>query len=155
MTVADKRKILARRASDAHAVENAPFLRQLDDGSVVQVNEILAALRALDGEEMSAAARTPYHRRGGMLLFGRRLARRHSRENDDPPRGRLRRPIRSGSRWRTRLPHDDIIQRSTNERERVRARAVLAVTGWALLTIGMVLGLSRSGSFQGMRPSGS
>jgi hypothetical protein len=50
MTFAEKRALLARWASDAHAVENAPALRQLDDGSVVELGEILRVLRSLDGE---------------------------------------------------------------------------------------------------------
>src|SRR4051812_25040058 len=39
MTLAEKRAVLAAWASDAHAVEDAPGLRQLDDGSLVAVDE--------------------------------------------------------------------------------------------------------------------
>jgi hypothetical protein len=52
----EKRSILASWASDARAVENAPALRQLDNGAVVSVDEILQALRALDHAEPAAEA---------------------------------------------------------------------------------------------------
>lgn len=44
----EKRALLAAWASDAHAVEGRPTLRQLDSGAIVPVSEILAALRSLD-----------------------------------------------------------------------------------------------------------
>jgi hypothetical protein len=45
-TLAEKKAILATWASDARAVENAPSLRQLDSGAVVEVEAILQALVA-------------------------------------------------------------------------------------------------------------
>jgi hypothetical protein len=48
LTTADKRALLASWVSDARAVENAPKLRRLDSGAVVEVETILDALRALD-----------------------------------------------------------------------------------------------------------
>lgn len=48
MSLEEKRAILAAWASDAHAVEGAPALRQLDSGAVVQVDDVLSALRRLD-----------------------------------------------------------------------------------------------------------
>ncbi len=40
----ERRAILAGWASDAHAVENAPWLRQLENGARIPVDEILCAL---------------------------------------------------------------------------------------------------------------
>ncbi len=90
LTLAEKREVLARWASDAHAVENAPALRQLDDGAIVGVDEILAALRALDGEDESAAARMrqarrAFDRKRGSLLSRLRVRRRRQDRDDDPP----------------------------------------------------------------------
>ncbi len=89
MTVAEKRQVLARWASDAHAVENLPAMRQLDDGSVVNVDEILAALKALDGSEDRGAAERPtwraHDRRRGRLLSRLRVRRRSRNGDDDPP----------------------------------------------------------------------
>jgi hypothetical protein len=49
LTPSSKREILASRASDACAVDNAPTLRRIPgSGRVVFLDEILAALRALD-----------------------------------------------------------------------------------------------------------
>ena len=48
LAASERRAILADWASDARAVENAPWLRQLDNGARIPVNEILAALRSLD-----------------------------------------------------------------------------------------------------------
>ena len=48
LTTAEKRAILASWISDARAVENAPSLRQLDSGAVVEVDAILQALVLLD-----------------------------------------------------------------------------------------------------------
>jgi hypothetical protein len=48
MTTAEKMAVLASWISDARAVENAPSLRQLDTGAVVEVDAILQALVLLD-----------------------------------------------------------------------------------------------------------
>src|ERR1700727_1790636 len=48
LTTADKRAILTSWISDARAVENAPSLRRLDSGAVVEVDAILRALVLLD-----------------------------------------------------------------------------------------------------------
>jgi hypothetical protein len=89
MTRAEKRQVLARWASDAHAVENLPALRQLDDGSVVSVDEILAALKGLDGNEDRGAGEPPswqaYDRRRGRILCRFRRWRRPRDRDDDPP----------------------------------------------------------------------
>ncbi len=59
LTLNEKRAILASWASDACAVEAAPELRQPEDGPLVRYDDIMDALRRLDGE---AAARTNYGR---------------------------------------------------------------------------------------------
>jgi hypothetical protein len=89
MTPQRKREILAAWASDAHAVENVPALRQLDDGSVVALDEILQALKSLDD---SAGRGTTRHsgwrslsERGVSFLSGLRTTRRDGDGDDDPP----------------------------------------------------------------------
>jgi hypothetical protein len=51
---AERRAILASWASDARAVEAAHWMRRLDNGSMVALDEVLQALRKLDAH---AAAR--------------------------------------------------------------------------------------------------
>ena len=51
LTKAEKRAVLASWASDARAVEGAPALRQLDSGAVVDVRDIIQALKSLDEPE--------------------------------------------------------------------------------------------------------
>ena len=51
LTVAEKRAILASWASDAHAVEDMPWLRQLECGARISLSDVLSALRSLDAEE--------------------------------------------------------------------------------------------------------
>jgi len=53
MTVQEKRAILASWASDACAVEAAPALRQPPSLPVVRFDEIMDALKSLDGEAAS------------------------------------------------------------------------------------------------------
>jgi hypothetical protein len=48
LTTEEKKAILASWISDARAVENAPSLRQLDSGAVVEVDAIQRALVLLD-----------------------------------------------------------------------------------------------------------
>lgn len=57
MTVQEKRAILASWASDACAVEAAPDLRQPTGSSPVRFDDIMDALKRLDGD---AAARPEY-----------------------------------------------------------------------------------------------
>jgi hypothetical protein len=51
LTTAEKRAILASWISDARAVDDAPALRQIDNGVFVSVDEILMALRSLDHDD--------------------------------------------------------------------------------------------------------
>lgn len=57
LTLNEKRAVLASWASDACAVEAAPELRQCGGGPPVTFDEIMEALRLLDGD---AHARTDY-----------------------------------------------------------------------------------------------
>ena len=50
LTRAQKREILASWASDARAVHDLPALRQLDNGAIVRVDDVLRALSALDDD---------------------------------------------------------------------------------------------------------
>ena len=89
LTVAEKREVLARWASDAHAVEDAPALGQLDDGSVVAVDAILHALKSLDTDEGRATsgrpAWKPHARKRGNLLCRFHYVHRRSDDDYDPP----------------------------------------------------------------------
>jgi hypothetical protein len=89
LTVAEKREVLARWASDAHAVEDAPALRQLDDGSVVAVDAILQALKSLDCDQGRTTAERPawkpHARKRGSLLSRFRIPSRRSDDDYDPP----------------------------------------------------------------------
>lgn len=48
MTLAEKKELLARWASDACAVTDASALRQLPSGAIVRLSDILASLQKLD-----------------------------------------------------------------------------------------------------------
>jgi len=93
LTREQKREILASWASDARAVDDAPALRQLDNGAVVRVDEVLRALHALDdGTELIPHTRglgQPPHRRQRMRSVSwLRIGSRRSRpwgDDDDPP----------------------------------------------------------------------
>ncbi len=91
LTMAEKKAILASWISDARAVENAPALRQLDSGAVVEVDAIMRALASLD--EPSAAPKQPprwrplpRHERSRISRWLRRAGRPNSpNDNDDDP----------------------------------------------------------------------
>src|ERR1700712_2255469 len=89
LTRAEKREILASWASDRHAVQDAPSLRQLDNGAVVRVEDVLLALKSLDRE---ARHPTPIRSRRFSALRDRMPTRlrsvlrgRRSDDDDDPP----------------------------------------------------------------------
>jgi hypothetical protein len=67
LTLNEKRAILASWASDACAVEAAPELRRPPDGPLVRFDDIMDALRKLDGE---AAGKTNY---GKLMSRARRI----------------------------------------------------------------------------------
>ncbi len=80
MNVAEKRALLASWASDAHAVPDHPALRRLEDGRILEIDDILDALKQLD--TLPAAGIEP-----GVELYRRghwsRLSRLWRRDNDD------------------------------------------------------------------------
>jgi len=92
LTLAEKRAILASWISDARAVENAPALRRLDSGAVVEADAILQALGSLDEPSADRGARrhpTPFpgRRLRAALKSWRRigLPPRSNDNDDDPP----------------------------------------------------------------------
>ena len=92
LTRAQKRDILASWASDAHAVRDMPALRQLDNGAIVRVDDVLRALSALDDDVRFGQ---PAPRRIGPIAQRQRrrslawpkiaLRRRPEDDDDDPP----------------------------------------------------------------------
>lgn len=91
LTVDQKRAVLASWASDANAVPHLPALRQLPDGSIVPVADILRALKALDvpdeatrgGWRPAMSWATPFRRRKAThRLFD---YRKDADDDDDPP----------------------------------------------------------------------
>lgn len=91
MTAEEKRAVLASWASDVNAVRDTPSLRQLPDGSTVELEDILRALRSLDGtggprpfDERRDTRRQRMQRRRGQLLWWR-TGRGPRDDDDDPP----------------------------------------------------------------------
>jgi hypothetical protein len=82
----EKRAILADWASDARAVEDAPAMRQLDNGAFVHIGDVLKALRLLDNaaSHMSAATRLPLARRR-RAHTGSRIFRNEPDDEGPPP----------------------------------------------------------------------
>jgi hypothetical protein len=94
LTPIEKRSILASWASDAHAVADMPALRGLDDGKVVNIDEILDALKSIDGSDQPTTQiravshrRQPFQRREPRIgkRWLSRIARRKNSDDDDPP----------------------------------------------------------------------
>ncbi len=91
LTQAEKREVLASWASDARAVPDAPSLRQLGNGAVVRVDDILRALQLLDdGKVFEHATPGPLRRFAGVHVrlptrLKSALRRNWSDDDDDPP----------------------------------------------------------------------
>jgi hypothetical protein len=92
LSVAEKRAVLASWISDARAVENAPSLRRLDSGAVVEVDAILQALDSLDQHATSLTEHRKWqpplgrrHRAISRLLRRIGPALRLGDDDDDPP----------------------------------------------------------------------
>ena len=93
MSPAEKRALLASWASDAHAIPGVPSLRLLEHGSVIEVDEILHALKSLDAREHATAPDRPamsrqapfQRRREPRFRIWPRIVRRHRRNDDDDP----------------------------------------------------------------------
>ena len=83
-----KRGLLASWASDARAVPNCPALRRLDDGNLVLIDDVLDALKLLDGDPTSGTTRDRNSvaplKRGHWSRLARRW-RSHRDDDDDPP----------------------------------------------------------------------
>jgi hypothetical protein len=81
----DKRAILADWASDARAVEDAPQVRQLDNGAFVCVGDVLNALRLLDTAptHMPTPTRLPFARGRNAPTSSRTF--KHNFDDNRPP----------------------------------------------------------------------
>jgi hypothetical protein len=90
LTTAEKRAVLASWISDVRAIENAPSLRRLDSGAVVEVDAILQALGLLDElahDHRGDCKRLPRSGRGCSVVsrWLRRGGPLGSNDNDDDP----------------------------------------------------------------------
>jgi hypothetical protein len=90
----EKRALLASWASDARAVPGLPSMRRLEDGSLIEVDEIFYALKALDADRGALSldkpptrlGREPSNRRSRPIFRGwTRILRRDRRDDDDDP----------------------------------------------------------------------
>jgi hypothetical protein len=59
LAIEAKRELLASWASDANAVPDVPALRRLEDGTVLDIDEILEAMRSLDDPDGDDEPPTP------------------------------------------------------------------------------------------------
>lgn len=94
LTIPEKREMLASWACDSRAPHDSPSSRMLDSGAVVQVREILEALKSLDETARPTQndelrwSRLPYTRRGRRALDAfrnRRPPAGRPEDDDDPP----------------------------------------------------------------------
>ena len=84
LTTADKRAILASWVSDARAVKDAPTLRRLESGAVVEVAAILRALASLDRTDSAKLIAFAARPRGVVRTWLSRIGR-HGDDDDPPP----------------------------------------------------------------------
>jgi hypothetical protein len=92
LTQAQKREILASWAFDARTVHGLPALRQLDNGAIVRVDDVLRALSALDDDVRSSQHAPDWtrplvqsHRRRPVSRPKIALGRRSRDDDDDDP----------------------------------------------------------------------
>jgi hypothetical protein len=86
LSLEEKRAVLASWASDARAVENAPSLRRLDDGTTLEIDLILDGLRQLDSSpRFTSVGNKRRSRDRASRLVRLWLARRRDDDDDDPP----------------------------------------------------------------------
>jgi hypothetical protein len=71
---AERRAILASWASDARAVEGAHWMRCLDSGSIVTLDEVLQALRKLDARVAARGRESSHVGRHGRSRIDWKLA---------------------------------------------------------------------------------
>ncbi len=91
LTLSEKRAVLASWLSDARAVENAPGLRRLDSGAIIEFDVIQRSLNALETPEWRRTdfreRTSPAHRRRSVIsrLLSRVAPPSRSDDDDDPP----------------------------------------------------------------------
>ena len=85
LTTAEKRAILASWVSDVRAVEDAPTLRRLDSGAVVEVAAVLRALASLDRAEDAKLIAFTRGRRGIVKTWLSRIGSPRDDDDDPPP----------------------------------------------------------------------
>jgi hypothetical protein len=93
LTKDEKRTLLASWVSDANSVPHIPSLRQLPDGSIVKVDDILRALKALDSRGANQSVREipaplwrrPFECRRGSALRNWSRYGNGADDDDDPP----------------------------------------------------------------------
>ncbi len=88
MTTAEKRTLLASWASDERAVPDHPSLRRLDNGCLVEIDEVFTALKRLDQLKNCSDA-SYWSKRSSRLkkwrAFGLLGRRNRDDDDDDPP----------------------------------------------------------------------
>jgi|TARA_R110000851_G_scaffold253546_1_gene405982 hypothetical protein len=88
MTTDEKRSVLASWASDERAVPDHPSLRRLDNGCLVEIDDVLAALKQLDqmaDRPNSGELGKRSYRRQHWRTLGRLRRRDRDNGDDDPP----------------------------------------------------------------------
>lgn len=104
MSIDEKRSLLASWASDARTVPNHPALRRLDDGRIVEIDDILDELKRVDGAQasMRSAGKVEWYRPRRPLSPGRRASRDPDGPDDPttpaPAAPRPRPPVLTDSR---------------------------------------------------------
>ena len=95
-----KRALLAAWASDRHAIEGAPTLRQLESGAIVKLADILKALKQLDRPTIVQSPPKPSRPAFRLLRRPAPIAV-PKRPDDDPPLRPVRVKLggRSGGVW--------------------------------------------------------
>lgn len=90
----EKRAILASWISDARAVAGTPALRELENGTIIHVDDVMHALKSLDCNEgpvvdhrQGPSSPPPFARRKrvGLPWSVYRARRRNNRDDDDDP----------------------------------------------------------------------
>jgi|TARA_R110002073_G_scaffold110651_6_gene247000 hypothetical protein len=89
MTTDEKRSALASWASDERAVPGHPSLRRLDNGCLLEIDDILAALKCLDQmadrPNPDDLDKRSYRRQHWRTLSRLRRRHRDNGDDDDPP----------------------------------------------------------------------
>lgn len=95
----EKRSLLASWASDLRAVENWPALRRLDDGTLLNIDDILLALKVLDLPAVATfrSSAVPSSRRRRHIRTSHDFRPDDPDDDDPPPKpaAAMRPPFRS------------------------------------------------------------